>query len=164
MSVSASYIITLREFDISVKNESEFLNLDKIRLKRKSHNETHKFYGQFTLFRDLTLEDDVDVVGELYQQQGGEYRKLAYHVKGKLCPFLDISVLYVALAEAAGLAKKVRNKKCYLIITSLHLLLIYLFFYSTSKSVRSLRVHMNLPMDGNLTQKKLHLFLQLETT
>lgn len=113
LSVSASYIITLREFDVSVKNESEFLNLDKIRLKRKSHNETHKFYGQFTLFRDLTLEDDVDVVGELYQKQGGEYRKLAYHVKGKLCPFLDISVLYVALAEVAGLAKKVINEKCY---------------------------------------------------
>lgn len=106
--VEANYQITVLEYDVLVKNDDKFLNMDKVKLKRKSRNETHKFYGQFTFFRTISLEDDVKVALELYKKSGGEYRKTAYHVKGMQCQFVaNDDVFFPSLARAAGFSEKV---------------------------------------------------------
>lgn len=96
------------EFEILVKNSTRFVNLDKVKLKRKSHNETHKFYGDLTFIKDLTYESNVRFVAEIYKKQGGEYRKTAFHQKALACQFINAdTVIYSSLAKVAHLSKKV---------------------------------------------------------
>lgn len=106
--VNGNYQVTVMEYEILVKNDTRFLNLDKIKLKRKSHNQTHKFYGDFILFKDLTYESNVRFVAELYKKQGGEYRKTAFHQKALACQFIDAdTVIYASFAKIANMSKKV---------------------------------------------------------
>lgn len=106
--VNGNYQITLMEYEILVKNDTKFVNLDKIKLKRKSHNETHRLYGDLTLIKDLTYESNVRFIAEIYKKQGGEYRKTAFHQKALACQFIDVdTVIYPSLAEITHLSKKV---------------------------------------------------------
>lgn len=106
--VSANYKLTVMEYEIFVKNDTKLLNMDKIKLKRKSRNEPHKFYGEYTIFRNVTHENDLYLEAWLYQKQGGEYRKLPYHLKGIACALLDADYkFFPSMAEASGLTSKV---------------------------------------------------------
>lgn len=75
-----NYHISIMEFDILVKNDDKFLNLEKLKIKRKSRNETHKLYGSFTYFKNVT--EDIQLSIGLFEKQGGEYRKTPYLIKG----------------------------------------------------------------------------------
>lgn len=89
-----------------MKNDTKFFNLDKVKLQRKSRNEHHKFYGEFKLFQNWT-EEVIQTV-ELYKKQGGEYRITPYHLKGRVCYFIEVDdTFYKSIANATGLPKKV---------------------------------------------------------
>lgn len=94
-------------FDILVKKDDKFLNLNKLKIKRKSRSETHKLYGSIELFKDLT--EDINIRIEFYEKQGDEYRKTPYHIKGSACQFIATDDLfYPSLSVAGGLPKNVR--------------------------------------------------------
>lgn len=100
------------EYEILVKNDTKFLNMDSIKLKRKSRNEPHKFYGDLIFFRDLERESNLRLVAEGYKKQGGEYRKQPYHLKIEVCEFISTDKLvYQTIANISGMAKSV----CYMI-------------------------------------------------
>lgn len=102
-----NYQVSNIEFDIFVKNDTKFMNIDKLKIKRKNRNETHKFYGSFEIYQDVTK--DIHVRIEVFVKQGGEYRKTPYHVKGPFCRVIETDlVLYPSIRAAAGLPKKVR--------------------------------------------------------
>lgn len=100
--VDANYLVTLMEFEILVKNDTEFMNLDSVKVKRKSRNEPHKLYGSFTFHQAFT--EKVEMWGQVYTKQGGEYRKTAFHLKGSACQKLDTDEgFFPSLANASGL-------------------------------------------------------------
>lgn len=106
--VSGNYQIALMEFEGIVKNATKYINTDGIKLKRKSHNTTHKFYGSIIIFDDVTKQNDLRLVVELYKKQGGEYRKTAFHLKGMGCAILEIdNVFSPSLNKATGISKNV---------------------------------------------------------
>lgn len=139
-----NYQISLLEYEIIKKNDTEFVNLDNLKLKRKSRNETHKIYGSFTFIQEWTSADDILFIAELYKKQGGEYRKTAYHVKGHPCILIETQQdMFKSLGDACGFPEQV----------------IYIFSYFFSLnflnyvfniSVHYLLKHTSSPMDGFL--------------
>lgn len=127
--VNGNYQISFLEYDIIKKNDTEFVNLDNLKLKRKSRNETHKIYGSFTLFQEWTSADDILFIIELYKKQGGEYRKTAYHVKGHPCTLIETQQdLFKSLGDACGLPKEVTDP----FLTSYHSLSFQIYVVSNS--------------------------------
>lgn len=56
-------------------------------------------YGEFEFLQDLS--DDIDLLGELYIKQGGEFRKTAYKLKDNTCSVIETdSVFYPSLGAA----------------------------------------------------------------
>lgn len=93
-----NYLFEFREFSALVKNSS-FFNLDKTKLKRVSHNDTHRLYGEFILHEPVS--HDIDVFAELYEKQGGEYRKTAYTFKSKACDAIEVDEAFWPSLAAA---------------------------------------------------------------
>lgn len=94
------------EFEVLVKNQTEFVNLDGLKLKRKARNESHKFYGEIIYFEGF--RNGLQFTGEAFKKQGGEYRKTPYHMKGQFCELLEIDkVFWASFANASGLPTKV---------------------------------------------------------
>lgn len=93
-----NYLLEYREYTVLVKNSS-FLNFDKVKLKRKSRNETHKIYGDMVLYEDLS--NDIEALFELYEKQGGEYRKSVFKFKSNACDAIEMDkVFWPSLADA----------------------------------------------------------------
>lgn len=84
---------------MTIPKDDKFMNGDKLKIRRTSHNEPHKMYGNFVFFQDVTKE--VDLLGELYIKQGGEFRKTVYKLKKNLCELIAAeSVFYPSMASS----------------------------------------------------------------
>lgn len=106
--VFANYLLTVLEFEVLVKNDTSFFNIDDFKLKRKSRNETHKFYGKVIFHQEIG--DKIQFISELYKKQGGEYRKTPYHLKGSFCDLIAMDhVVWPSFSDALGLPRKVNN-------------------------------------------------------
>lgn len=104
-----NYLFSNIAFDVLVKNDSKFMNMDNLKIKRKSRNETHKLYGSFEIFQDI--KEDIQLRIEVYIKQGGEYRITPYHLKGSFCSIIATnSVFYISVSAETGLSKTVSRK------------------------------------------------------
>jgi hypothetical protein len=91
--VLAQYDISFHAVDIMVPNETTFLNLDTMKVKRFSRNEPHVLNGEFKLFREFGNEIQISV--EFFKSQGQEYRKTPYKLKGLICDVLNTADQHV---------------------------------------------------------------------
>lgn len=97
--VHANYQFEYRAFDVKLKaNENQWMDLDRVKIKRKNRNETHKMYGEYELYQGI--KRDIDVRGELYIKQGGEYRKTVYKFKMNLCKIIEEDKIFYPSARA----------------------------------------------------------------
>lgn len=90
--VSANYEFEWRALDSKIPNDDKFLNINKVKVKRISRNETHKLYGEMTWFQGVG--EDINFVGELYKKQGGEFRKTVYHLKLNFCEMIKTEKVF----------------------------------------------------------------------
>lgn len=96
--VKADYEITLKDFEPIIKGDTKHLNMDKFKLKRINRNESHAFFGEGELFEEWG--NDVEVVGELWKQQGYEYRPTPYKMKAYVCDLIaNEKVFYPTVLE-----------------------------------------------------------------
>jgi ganglioside GM2 activator len=85
------YDIVLQAFEQLIPNDTNYLNLDKIKIKRFGRNQPHVGDGEFEFFKDLG--DDTELISYVYKKQGQEYRKTPYHMKGTVCNLLGLEDL-----------------------------------------------------------------------
>lgn len=98
------YEVNIKDFEPIIKGDLKHLNLDKFKLKRFNRTHPHVIIGELEVFEDL--ENDVEVTGELYKQQGYEYRPTPYKVKYQVCDFIASEThFYPTVLEHSDLVK-----------------------------------------------------------
>jgi hypothetical protein len=126
-----------------------------LKVKRVSRNEPHKIYGYLTFFQGITKDDDL--LGELYEKQGGEYRKTVYKLKENLCSIIETDDVFYPSIRAA-MDPKFTDKVSCIHLYSMH------FFKNVLLSATFLLETIRFQMDSYRTHQMFHPFFALATT
>lgn len=68
---------------------SPYCNIDKIKVTKKSHNDTQRVYGEVIFYINGSDANEVESLSELYIKQGGEYRITPYKFKANVCEIIE---------------------------------------------------------------------------
>lgn len=85
------------------KGDTECMNFDKLKMTKKSQEEGQMLYGLMILHKPWTHQ--LEVVVELYVQQGYEYRKTPYNVKKNVCELIEMTPFMDSFLNKTGMKK-----------------------------------------------------------
>lgn len=105
--IQANYDIILLTTEAINPDNTEIINVSNMKVKKLAKNENPKLVGDIIIYGELN--ETVKFEGQIYQKQGYEYRKLAYHLKTTCCELVEKDeVFYPSWAECHGLPRKVK--------------------------------------------------------
>lgn len=103
------YDVTIKDFEILVKGDTKHLNYDKLKLKRFNRTHPHVILGEMVQFETWDSRTE-EFSGEIWKQQGYEFRPMPYKFKHNYCDFIENDkVFFPAMLEASDLDTKVEN-------------------------------------------------------
>jgi len=105
----AYFDMTIDYMEPVFKNDSKFINVDKLKVKRV--NKTHyMIFGETTLFTDFTVDNDYYFQINLYNKAGNDYKLMPYKFQPRpSCEFYDKDNIFTPnVVETTDLPKKVR--------------------------------------------------------